>query len=154
VLLLGRLRLLVGIVCAAWACFMLVENAPKTVRGLDGSITYYSYIRDPLTRLLTTGDMLDIPRDLQVAALTDIPPRSTYVLLLPATAAAASRVGIGDITFVSTGPFLTYLLLPSEPVPSGRARYVICWECDMTALRGVRWLWRPSQTEGIGRMTA
>ena len=58
-----------------------------------------------------------------------------------------------QITYDSVAPWFLYLMLPAEPTSPARARYVICWRCDMAAWsRRVVWVWREDSSMGIGRV--
>ena len=150
-----RLRLAVGLVCVGVAAFLFVVEVPRTVRALDASAAdNESSITSPVERLVRTGRSLDIPRDLQEAALADIPPGSRYALLVaPSSPGAEKAYGIDDVASETIGPFLFYLLLPSLPVDSTHPEYVICWGCDTSPWDGrTTWLFRNDQGVAIGRV--
>jgi len=150
---LARARFAVGVACVALAAGLLLVEVPKEARSSDGTLEFYAYVKTAQERLLTTGDGLDIPLLLQVAALEKIPSDSDYALLVPATQELAARHGIGQITYDSVAPWFLYLMLPAEPTSPARARYVICWRCDMAAWsRRVVWVWREDSSMGIGRV--
>jgi hypothetical protein len=87
------------------------------VRALDASAAdNESSITSPVERLVRTGRSLDIPRDLQEAALADIPAGSRYALLVaPSSPGAEKAYGIDDVASETIVPFLFYLLLPTLP---------------------------------------
>ena len=148
-------RFVVGCGCVSVAAVLLVTHTPRVVRGADGTVRFDAYITDATERVVTSGDMLGVSRELQVEALTLIPHGSDYVLALPATVAGAAPYGIGPVTYGVTFAWLRYLLLPDRPVSPAAARYVICWGCDRRRWdRHTRWLWRGDQGEAIGRVTA
>jgi hypothetical protein len=147
-------RLVVGLACVAGAVVLFAVKVPKTVNSLNASVRADAYITDPLGRQLTSGDMLGISRDLQAEALADIPAGSTYALLLPASEQAANDgYGIGPVAYVTAGPWLNYLLLPSYPVPPDQARYIVCWGCDTSPWdHHTTWLYENGQGVTIGRV--
>jgi hypothetical protein len=150
---LARARFAVGVACVAVAAGLLLGEVPRETRSADETLAFYAYVTTAQDRLLTTGDALDIPRFLQVAALQKIPRNADYALLIPATQERAARKGIGQITYDSLAPWFRYLMLPAEPTSRAGARYVICWRCDMAAWgRRVVWVWREDSRMGIGRV--
>lgn len=150
---LGWARFVVGVGCVVVAVGLLFRDVPRQARGAEEELKAYAYITSPQTRLLTTGDALDIPYALQVEALTLIPRSSGYAVLLPATLAQATRDGMNPITYMTVAPWLRYLLLPSVPISPAHARYVVCWECDIGTLRRrVRWLWQAAPGMAIGEV--
>jgi hypothetical protein len=149
-----RARFLVGVVCVAVAASLAIRDVPRTLASSDARLRSYAYLTGAQDRLLTTGDGLGIPRALQVAALTEIPPRSPYAFLFVSSQEAANRRGIAPITYETVAPWLRYLLLPSEPVSPGQARYVICWLCETSRWQHrVVWLWRADPGMAVGRVT-
>ena len=150
---LARARFAVGVACVAVAAALFVYELPREARSSDRAVHFYAYVTTAQTRLLTTGDGLGMPLFLQIAALRKIPRGSDYALLVPPTAELARRAGIGEITYQTVAPWFRYLLLPLEPTSPARARYVICWRCDMAAWgRRVVWIWREQSRMGIGRV--
>jgi len=153
VLALARARVAVGVACVAVTAGLLGYEVPREAHSSDGAVRFYAYIKGSEGRVLTTGDALDIPFLLQVAALEKIPRGSDYALVVPATEQLAARDGIGQITYETVAPWFRFLLLPVEPTSPARARYVICWGCDMAAWsRRVVWVWREHSRMGIGRV--
>lgn len=152
----SALRFAVGIGCVAAAAWLFVAKVPQTVRSLNGTVASYAGIGDDDYRSMKVGAVLGIPRDLQEHALAQIPPGSTYAVLLPESPAfASSAYGIAEITYDTVGPFLNYLLLPSVQVPSDEARYVICWGCDTDPWdHRTTWLFTDPQGVAIGRVSA
>jgi hypothetical protein len=150
-----RLRLAVGLLCVGMAAYLFVVEVPRTLRALSASAADNdSSITSPVERLVRTGRSLDIPRDLQEAALADMPPGSRYALLVAPSSPGATKVyGIDDVASETIGAFLYYLLLPSVPVDSTHAGYVICWGCDTSPWDGhTTWLFRNDQGVAIGRV--
>lgn len=152
----ARLRAVVGLVCVGCAAVLFVLEVPRAIHDLNGQRRAVSYLTGAQDRLLTTGDIEGLPRQLQVAALGVIPSRANYAVLMPATLADAAPYGINAIT-MGTGPaFLRYLLLPRWQVADpGQARYIICFGCDTTAWdHRTTWLWRDDRGDSIGRVRA
>jgi hypothetical protein len=143
-----------GVACVVAAVALFVVEVPETVRALDASLKGVSYIKDPVNRSLTSGDMLGIPRDLQTGALSKIPAGSKYALLLPGDEQSASTdYGIAPVTYETVAPWLNYLLLPSRQVPPEQARYIICWGCDTSPWdHHTTWLFGNSRGVAIGRV--
>ncbi len=147
-----RVRFGIGATCVAVAAALFAVHVPRTIRSMNGTVRYLSYLKTPSDRVFTTGDSLDIPLELQVEALALIPQGSDYALLLPPDEQTAGTDGIGSITYATVGPFLRYLLLPAVPADPAEAHYVICWHCDTSALDGhTTWLWKGDQGDAIGR---
>jgi len=150
------LRRLAGFACVAAAAWLFVIEVPKTVHAINGVVSYDGYVTGPQDRLLTSGDILGISRDLQVQAIANIPPGSSYALLLDDNKSTAQAVyGISTVTAETIGPFLNYLLLPSRPASSIQAgTYLICWGCDTTPWdHRTHWLFTNSHGVAIGRVT-
>jgi hypothetical protein len=123
------------------------------VRNANASVQSDAYIRDPLGRIVTSGDILGLPRDMQLEALAVIPKGSDYALLLPETAEKASAYGIAPVTFEVAFAWMRYLLLPDRPVDPSHARYVICFACDTAPWdHRTRWLWKNDEGDSIGRV--
>jgi hypothetical protein len=153
--LLAWVRLALGGGCVATAVVVAAVYVPRTVQGFDDSVRADAYITSAEERVITSGDSLGIPFELQVEAIRLIPRRSSYAVLLPATPQlAADRYGISLLTYQVTPPWFEYLLLPAEPVGEAtRARYVLCWGCDRpTWDRRTTWLWDNRHGEAIGRV--
>jgi hypothetical protein len=138
-------------VLAAAGVFAL--KIPQAIESLNRSVRGDAYITDPVGRELTSGDSLGLPRDLQIAAMSDIPKNSDYALLLPPTVAAAATYGINSIAFDVALPWLRYLLLPARPTTPEQAHYVICWGCNTDPWdHRTTWLWRNDQGQAVGRV--
>ncbi len=112
-----------------------------------------AYIGDPVFRIVTSGDSLGLPSDMQVEALSVIPKGSDYTLLLPETVDGAKSYGIAPVTYEVAFAWMRYLLLPDRPVDPAHARYVICFACDTAPWdHRTSWLWKNDQGESIGRV--
>jgi hypothetical protein len=146
-----RLRFAVGFACVAAAIGYLVWGVPHEAKQASAAVGFYAYIKTPETRLLTTGDSLDIPYGLQAEALSAIPASADYAVVLPDSQTRAGAVGINPITYETVVPWLRYLLLPAELSSMREARYIVCWECDRAVWnRRVRWLWTAEPGMAIG----
>lgn len=149
----GLVRFAVGFGCVAVAVVLLVSHAPRVVRDANAGVRSYAYITDPLGRIVTSGDMYGLPRDMQVEALSVIPKGADYALLLPGTVKEASAYHIAPVTYEVAFAWLRYLLLPDRPVDSTDARYVICFGCDTAPWdHHTRWLWKDDEGNSIGRV--
>jgi hypothetical protein len=143
---------MVGLWCLAAAAVALATHLPGAVNALDGQVSSFGYIASPSDRLLTSGDALGIPRQLQAAALADVPPSARYAVLLPTTPQLAGAAGISSLAYETVGAWLRYLLLPAVPVTTPAVgQYVVCWGCDMRLWdTRTRWLWQsPGQAVGL-----
>jgi hypothetical protein len=150
----ARVRLVVGLACVVFAAASFAIYVPRTVRTLDGFARSNGYIVSEDDRLLTSGDIQGLPRQLQIEALDLIPPRANYAVLMPATPAAAAPYGINAITMESGPAFLRYLLLPRWQVGDpAQAGYVICFGCDTAPWdHHTTWLWTDTRGDAIGRV--
>lgn len=152
----ARLRAFAGRICVGFAAVLFILEVPHAIHEFNGQRNAVSYLEGRQDRLLTTGDIEGLPRQLQIAALDVIPPRANYSVLMPATPADAAPHGINAIT-MQTGPaFLLYLLLPRWQVAVGaHPNYVICFGCNPAAWDGhTTWLWRDGKGDSIGRVRA
>lgn len=149
-----RVRLAIGAACVLAAAWLFATRVPQAVRSMNASVRSDAYVEnDPTERVLTSGDILGIPFRLQLEALTLIPKRSDYALLLPPSEQDGAPYGIAPITYATVGPFLRYLLLPALPVSPSVAHYVICWGCDTAPWdHRTTWLWNNDQGQAIGRV--
>lgn len=153
--LLGWARFALGGACVATAVVLAAIHVPRTVNALNASVLVNAYITSPEQRVITSGDSLGIPADLQIEAIQLIPKRSTYSLVLPANMQlAADKYGIQALTYGVTPAWFEYLLLPAQPV--GRptpGQYILCWHCDRAFWDPrTRWLWDNKQGQSIGRV--
>jgi hypothetical protein len=151
--LLPAARFAVGVGCVCIALLLIAQGLVPETRSLSNTVGYYGYISSALGRVLTTGDSLDIPLELQGKALDLLAGGGSYALRLAPSQAAAVRDGINPITYAVVTPFLEYLLLPAQPARPADAGYLICYGCDARAWRGrVRWLWSDGAHAAIGRL--
>ncbi len=131
---------------------LLVLHVPRVVRTMNTAARTAPNTQE--YRLIETGDTLDIPYELSYQALTLIPPRATWALLLPNQEIASDSYGIGAITYETVFPWLRYLLLPARPVADvAKPHYVICWGCNTAPWdHHTTWLWRGEDGAAIGRV--
>ena len=142
-----------GAGCLFVAVWTLVAKLPLTVQAANRSTAFYGYITSSTSRYFTTGDTLDIPLSLQLAAVRLIPPRTRFAVAVPATTRAAAAEGVNPVTEEVIGAWLQYLLVPAQIVPDGEAEYVICYGCSASAwAHHVRWLWSDGHTQAIGEV--
>jgi hypothetical protein len=150
---LARARLAIGVACVGFAAVLFALHLPSAIRSMNTTVQGYAPLHTAQDRLLTSGAIQGVPRDLQSEALALIPPRSDYAVLLPASVDAAAAYGINSTTYATAVPFLRYLLLPSWPVDAPRARYVICFGCNTAPWDGrTTWLWTDGHGSSIGKV--
>jgi hypothetical protein len=149
-----RVRFAVGVACVAVAAVLFVLRVPHAARSLNHAAGADARYSSPLYRELVTGDILDIPYELQAAALQYVPAGATYQLQLAAPGPGAlSSYGIQPFVYDVFEPWMRYLLLPSKEVGGDHPQYVICWGCDTGPWdRRTDWLWRNGQGALIGRV--
>lgn len=147
-------RFVVGVACVVSAALLFAVKVPNEVRAIDRSVKGLAYITDPVGRSLTSGDMLDISRDLQDQALTKIPSGSRYAVLLPGDPQSAEQgYGINIVAYETVRPWLNYLLLPSYQVPDDQAQYIVCWGCDTSPWdHRTTWLFTNDKGVAIGKV--
>jgi len=151
----NRIRFAAGAACVLVAATLFVTKVPDAYRSASATADSNRKYDTPTYRLLSTGDMLDIPYELSAAAFQYIPPGAAYKVVLPGTPEAAQAgYGIQPITYDTFAPWLRYLLLPAKPVDaSEQAPYIVCWGCDTTPYdTHTDWLWHNDQGAGIGHV--
>jgi len=152
---LADLRFVGGLLCVLTAAIVLTIQAPH--RFAWAKHTYHANSwRSPVRRLLHTGETYDIPTDFQEAALTYVPPRSTFAVLPPPSAEVAEKgYGIPSLTLIDLSYWMQFLLLPSRMVEPSVAQYVLCFACDTDPwAKRTAWIWKNDSGEAIGKVEA
>ena len=143
-----RIRLAVGIGLAVLTALVLLARLPGTVSRLN-STAKQNNSYTPLGRALAAADSFDIDNGFVVAAMNDVPPRSTFAILTP----SAPQPEVSSETIGALTPFLEYLLLPSRLAPADDAAYLLCYGCAPSALpHGFVRIWTDGNGRSIGRV--
>jgi hypothetical protein len=150
---LGDLRFVGGLLCVLTVVAVLAAEVPGRFHSIQLAVDGNSW-RSPVKRLIHTGEMTNIPTDFQEAALTYVPPRSTFAVLpLPSPENALKYHGIPSVTLVDVPYWMQYLLLPSRMVDPGVAQYVLCFACDTAPWdKRTTWIWKNTAGEAIGKV--
>jgi len=150
---LDEVRFVGGVLCVLAVAVVLVLQVPHRFEWAKRTYDANAW-RPPVRRLLHTGETYLIPTDFQEAALTYLPPRSTFAVLPPPSPEIAAKgYGIPYLTLIDLPFWLQFLLLPSRMVAPDVAQYVLCFACDTDPWSPrTTWIWKNQTGELIGKV--
>jgi len=144
-----------GVLCVVTVAVVLALQLPHRFEWTKSAYDDNSW-RSPVRRLIHTGETYDIPTDFQEAALTYVPPRSTFAVLPPPSVEVAQKgYGIPPLTLIELPFWMQFLLLPSRMVDTAHAQYVLCFACNTDPwVNRVSWIWKNDAGEAIGKLNS
>ena len=143
----SRTRFVTGVGLVVLACAVLLARLPGTVSRLNGTAKHNNSYTT-LERALAAADSFGIDNGFVVAAMEDVPARTTFAVVTPSVA----PTGTSPETFAALPPYLQNLLLPSRLTSSETAAYILCYLCDRRPFHDrITWIWSDGAGRFIGR---